>query len=116
MQREQAVPNFQLGAFLFEHATLIDPLEGGSYGHVVQAVKLAQQQLHVEVKTPPPPHPPFFSELWLYQEWHVFLAIYPKHGPAMDSTGMPWAFVRNLHLICTFPWLQMALCTCFFRF
>ncbi len=43
------VANFQLGAFLFEHAALIDPLEGGTYGHVLQAVKLAQQQLHVEV-------------------------------------------------------------------
>ena len=48
-QRTQAVPTFQLGAFLLEHANLITPLAGGGGSHVIQATQLAQQQLQAEV-------------------------------------------------------------------
>ena len=57
MQREKAVPDFQLGAFLVEHANLIEPLEGSNGGHVIQAAKLAQQQLRAEVRPSPRPLP-----------------------------------------------------------
>lgn len=91
-----------MGALLVQHAKWIEPLEGGNGGHVIQAAKLAQQQLQVEVRL----CLSMLRRADCFQKRHTSCSLYLHHCIKQHSRAMVFA-----SLICVMLGLRMALWT-----